>query len=207
MLSRDEELQRLQSYTGGHMREEGMSDTPESPSHSGSDQSSLSSSPTQQYSPPSLYPSASGSSTSSHGDLVPLVPPSSSNIKVQVSPYFYLEPKEAGGLHVRPPDSQSVLPQGSPSSPPRSSHSILGPTSTRINPSEQIRSGIDSPGKPNAWSKPLPSTASSKSPLSSPSRTNWEAERIRQVEDLELRLALELSLAEAQSRERSAGDT
>ena len=38
---------------------------------------------------------------------------------------------------------------------------------------------------------------------------HWEAEaeRIRQVEDPELRLALEVSLTKAQSRERDAGAT
>jgi len=70
-----------------------------------------------------------------------------------------------------------------------------------------------SSGKPNAWSKPLPGTGFSVSPPV-PSRhplPGWEAEveRIREVEDVELRFALELSLAEAQSRERekNAGGT
>ena len=70
-----------------------------------------------------------------------------------------------------------------------------------------------SSGKPNAWSKPLPGTGLSVSasppaqtgePLPSARQTHWEAdaERIRQIEDLELRFALEMSLAEARSRER-----
>ncbi|KAH9964874.1 hypothetical protein BC827DRAFT_1185706 [Russula dissimulans] len=173
MLSRDEELCRL----------ERVFETEESSgSQSGSDQSSLSSSSVRQYSSPLLRPSTSASSTSSHGQLVPLASPSRSNIKVQVSPRFYPEPMEAGGL-------------------PFYSLSTLGRTSPQAAPLKQGK-------QPNAWSKPLPGTSLSVSPpvptrnyLPSPRQTNWEVEserRIRQVEDFELRFALELSLAEAQ---------
>lgn len=211
MLSRDEELQRLQGCTNGHVLEEGMFDNDESSrSGSGSDHSSLSSSSVRHYSPPSLHSSLSGSSTSSHGHIS-IASPSSSNIKVQVSPRFHPEPKEAGGLLGSPSNSQAVPPQEcSPSAPSRShSKSTPGPnTPLAVTPTpKQVRTGISmSSGKPNAWSKPLPGTGLSASPPV-PSRhplPDWgaEVERIREVEDVELRFALELSLAEAQSRER-----
>src|SRR5712672_2476697 len=59
MLSRDEELCRLESSgTGEHAREEGVFEVEESSgSQSGSDQSSLSSSSVRQYSPPPFRPS------------------------------------------------------------------------------------------------------------------------------------------------------
>ena len=205
MLSRDEELQRLRNSTSEHVGEEGIFDVDESSnSQSGSDQSTLSSSSVRQYSPPPLRPSTSGSSTGSHGNLVPLASPSSSNIKVQVSPRFHPEPKEAGGLSGSPSDSQSVA-QESPSSFPSSSYSpsALGPMNPLATPSKQGLAGIGvSSGQPNAWHKPLPGTGLAASPPFSP-RSDWEAEAesIREVEDLELRLALELSLAEARSRE------
>ena len=204
MLSRDEELQRLRNSSSEHVGEEGIFDVDESSnSQSGSDQSTSSCS-VRQYSPPPIRPSTSGSSTGSHGNLVPLASPSSSNIKVQVSPRFHPEPKEAGGLSGSPSDSQSVA-QETPSSFPSSSYSqsALGPTNPLATPSKQGFAGIGvSFGKPNAWHKPLPGTGLAVSPPFSP-RSDWEveAESIREVEDLELRLALELSLAEARSRE------
>jgi len=210
MLSRDEELLRLQSGTS-ERADEGIFDTDESSrGQSRSDQSSLSSSSPRQYSPP-LRPSTSEPYTSSHGHLVPLASPSSSNIKVQVSPRFNPEPKQAGGLPGSPPDSQSMPSQRGPSSsPPRPfSPSTLESTSPLvITPPKQVFTMGTSSGKPNAWSKPLPGTgmsvlpsAQTKQPLPSSPRTHWEveAERIRQVEDPELRFALEVSLAEAQS--------
>jgi WD40 repeat protein len=211
MLSRDEELQRLQNRARD-VDEEGVFDySDESSSRQvGSDPSSpLSSSPTDYYSPPPpLRPSTSGSSSSSHGRFVPLASPSTSNAKLQVLPRFHPEPMEAGGLVGSLSDSRSVLPQGSsssPCSPPRSySQPLLGQApvrSTRSNET-QIRYGA-SFGKPNAWNKPLPGTGSTASTPTlirlPPSGTNRE-----RVEDLELELALELSLAEAQN---GGGDT
>ena len=213
MLSRDEELQRLQNSTSEHVDEEGIFDADESSnSLSGSDQSTLSSSSVRQYSPPPLRPSTSESSTGSHGNLVLMASPSSSNIKVQISPRFHPEPKEAGGLLGSPCD----LAQGNPSSFPSGfySQSTLGPITPLATPPKQ-GAGIDtSSGKSNAWNKPLPGTGLAASPPVPteqsppfPLRRDWEveAESIRQVEDLELRLALELSLAEARSRERNVG--
>jgi hypothetical protein len=198
MLSRDEELLRLRSGTSEHA-DEGIFDTDESSRRqSRSDQSSSSSSSPRQYSPP-LRPSTSEPYTSSHGHLIPLASPSSSNIKVQVSPRFNPEPKQAGGLPGSPPDSQSI-----------SSSTLESTSPLVITPPKQAFTMGTSSGKPNAWSKPLPGTglstlpsAQTGQPLPSPPRTHWEveAERIRQVEDPELRFALEVSLAEAQSRE------
>ena len=197
MLSRDEELQRLQNSISEHVDEEGIFDADESSnSLSGSDQSTLSSSSVRQYSPPPLRPSTSESSTGSHGNLVLMASPSSSNIKVQISPRFHPEPKEAGGLLGSPCD----LAQGNPSSFPSGfySQSTPGPITPLATRPKQ-GAGIDtSSGKSNAWNKPLPGTGLAASPPF-PLRRDWEveAESIRQVEDLELRLALELSLAEA----------
>jgi len=198
MLSRDEELRRLESSTGEHVREEGVFEAEESlGSQSGSDQSSSSSSSVRQYSPPPLRPSTSASSTSSHGQFVPLASPSRSNVKVQVSPRFNPEPMEAGGLPSSSPDSPSVPARGSPSSSPSRFYSLstLGQTSPQAAPLRQGK-------QPNAGSKPLPGTSLSNS-LPSPRKTSWEveSERISRVEDLELRFAIELSLAEAQSCE------
>jgi WD40 repeat protein len=219
MLSRDEELQKLQMSNSEHVHEEGIFDADESSnSQSGSDQSTVSSSSVRQYSPPPLRSSTSGSSTSSYGRLVPLVSPSSSNVKVQISPRFYPEPMEAGGLFNSPSEPQSIH-QGNPSSFPSSSYSqsTHGPIALLATPSKQSFAGTGSPsGKPNAWNKPLPGTGLATSPsvptgkpLQFPLRRDWEdeAERSREVEDMELRFALELSLAEAQSRERNDGGT
>jgi hypothetical protein len=219
MLSRDEELQKLQMSNNEHVHEEGIFDADESSnSQSGSDQSTLSSSSVHQYSPPPLRSSTSGSSTSSYGCLVPLVSPSSSNIKVQVSPRFYPEPMEAGGLFGSPSEPQSI-PQGNPSSFPSSScsQSTHGSITLLATPSKQNSAGTGSPsGKPNAWNKPLPGTGLAVSPsvptgnpLQFSVRRDWEveAERYGEVEDMELRFALELSLAEAQSCERNDGGT
>jgi hypothetical protein len=149
---------------------------------------------------------------------VPLVSPSSSNIKVQVSPRFHPEPKEAGRLSGSPYDSQSVL-QGTSSSFPSSSNSQSAPGSITLlaTPPKQGSAGIGtSSGKPNAWNRPLPGTGLAASPPVSAGQPlpfplgkdlEVEVERIKEVEDLELRLALELSLAEARSRERNAGGT
>ena len=205
MLTRDEELQRLRNSTSEHVGEEGIFDADESSnSQSGSDYSTLSSSSVRQHSPPAIRPSTSGSSTGSHGNIVPLASPSSSNVKVQVSPRFHLEPKEAGGLSGSPCDSQLVA-QGNLSYFPSGSHSpsAFGPINPLATPLKQGFGGITaSSGKPNAWHKPLPGTGLAASPPYSP-RRDWEveAESIREVEDLELRLALELSLAEARNRE------
>lgn len=222
MLSRDEELLRLQDSTGEHV-DEGIFDIDEnSRDQASSDQSFPVSSSLLQYSLPPIRTLISGSGTSSHGDIVPLVAPSNSNIKVQVSPRFIPEPMQAGGLPDSPPDSQSmILREGLSSSPPLPfSQSTLNSTPSRaITPPKQSYASAmgTSFGKPNAWSKPLPGTGLSASPpaqirrpLPPSSRTHWEAEaeRIRQVEDPELRFALEMSLAEARSRERDdAGAT
>lgn len=223
MLSRDEELQKLQKSNDEHVHEEGIFDADESSnSQSGSDQSTVSSYSVRQYSPPPLRSSTSGSSSSSYGRVVPLVSPSSSNVKVQVSPRFYPEPMEAGGLFGSPtsPSKPQPIPQGNPSSFPPSSYSqsIHGPiTLLADGSSKQSFAGTGSPsGKPNAWNKPLPGTGLTASPsvptgkpLEFSLRRDWEveAERSREVEDMELRLALELSLVEAQSRERNDGGT
>lgn len=218
MLSRDEELQKLQKSNNEHVQEEGIFDVDESSnSQSGSDQSTLSSYSVRQYSPPPLRSSTSGSSSSSYGRLVPLVSPSSSNVKVQVSPRFYPEPMEAGGLFGSPSEPRSI-PQRNPSSFPSTSHSqsTHGPITFPATPSKQNFAGTGSPGKPNAWNKPLPGTgltASPSVPIGRPLQISlgkdWEVEveRSREVEDMELRFALELSLAEAQSRERNDGGT
>jgi hypothetical protein len=211
MLSRDEELQRLQSCARGHVHEGTFDSDKSSGRQAESDHSSpLSSSPTDYYSPPPpLCPSTSGSSSSSHGCFVPLASPSTSNIEVQVLPRFHPEPKEAGGLSSLS-DSQSVLLQGGSSSSPSRSYSqpSLVQASLRTTDSKQVhtRDGVSSLGRPNAWNKPLPGIGSAAPigpSLTSTPRTNLEAkaERIRRVEDLELQFALELSLAEAESRE------
>jgi hypothetical protein len=191
MLSRDEELLRYQSGIGEHV-DEGIFDTDES----------------------SRGQLTSGSYTSSHGHAVPMASPSNSNIKVQVSPRFKPEPKEAGGLVKGPPDPQSTL----PSPPPPFSQSIIEQTSPRvITPSNQV-CAMDSYERPNAWNKPLPGTglsalppAQTGQPLPYARQTNWEAEaeRVRGVGDLELRFALEMSLAEARSpeKEKDTGGT
>jgi hypothetical protein len=197
MLSRDEELLRLQSGIGEHV-DEGIFDADES----------------------SRGQPTSVSYTSSHRHVVPMASPSNSNIKVQVSPRFKPEPKEAGGLVSGPADLQPTPPQAqggpSPSPPPPFSPSILEQTSLRvITPSTQVCAMDSSPGRPNAWSKPLRGTglsalppAQTGQPLPSARQTHWEAEaeRIRRVEDLELRFAIEMSLAEA-GREKDAGGT
>lgn len=201
MLSRDEELQRVQRRTE-HVEEQEVFESDESSGRqSGSDPSyPLSSSPLDRHSPP-LPPSSSP-----HRLLVPLAPPPTSNVKVQVSPRFHPEPKKAGGLPGSPSDSRS--PRSVWSSPSRS-RPTLGPTPSRATSSKQTSTSTSTPTKQNAWRKPLPNTGSSASPSSlvTPSTpgSNWEseAERIGRVEDLELRFALELSLAEAQSRERA----
>jgi WD40 repeat protein len=190
MLSRDEEIQRVQRRTQ-HVDEQEIIEADESLGRqSGSDPSfSLTSSSLGRYSPPSL----SRRSTSGTGLLVP---PPTSNVKVQVSPRFHPEPTRAGGLLGSPSDSQSP---GSVSF----SRSKPGPTSSRATSSKQASTrDSTSPAKQNAWCNPLPGTGSSTSPTGTPG-TNWEpeAESISSVEDLELRFALELSLAEAQSRE------
>jgi hypothetical protein len=217
MLSRDEELLRLQDSTGEHLND-GIFDIDEnSRNQASSHQPSPPSLPLLQYSPPPLRTLISGSGTTSHGELVPSVSPSKSNVKVQVSPRFIPEPMQAGGLPDSAPDSQSmIVRKTAPSSPPLPfSPSTLGSTPRVVTPPKQGH-GVGTSGKPNAWSKPLPGTGSSASPptqirrpLPPSSLTHWEveAERIRQVEDPELRLALEVSLAEAQSRERDAGAT
>lgn len=222
MLSRDEELQKLQKSNNEHVHEEGIFNADESSnSQSGSDQSTLSSYSVRQYSPPPLRSSTSGSSSSSYGRVVPLVSPSSSNVKVQVSPRFYPEPMEAGGLFDSPtsPSEPQSIPRGSPSSFPSDSYSqsTHGSITLLATPSKQSFAGAGSPsGKPNAWNKPLPGTGLTASPpvptgnpLQISLRRDWEveAERSREVEDIELRFALELSLAEAQSRERNDGGT
>jgi WD40 repeat protein len=219
MLSRDEELQKLRKSTDEHEHEEGIFDADESSnSQSGSDQSILSSFSVGEYSPPPLRPSNSRSSTSSYGHPVPLASPSSSNTKVQVSPRFYPEPMEAGGLFGSPSEPQSI-PQGKPTFFPSSSYSQSPrePITPLATPPKQNSAGIRTPsGKPSAWNKPLPGTglaASPSAPTGQPlpfsHRRSWEVEveRIRQVEDMELRFALELSLAEAETRERSDGGT
>ncbi|KAI9509900.1 hypothetical protein F5148DRAFT_977577 [Russula earlei] len=182
MLSRDEELARLGSGGGEHVRQEGVFDAEESSrSQSESSPSSPSSSSIRQYSPPPLRHSTSVSSTGSRGHRIPLLAsPTSSNVKVQVSPRFYSEPRVAGGLLGSPPDSATMSSQESRSLPSRSS--ALGPITA---PSKQRE-------KRSAWSKPLPGVGLSP-------RTNWKVEA---NEDLELRFALEQSLAEAQSCEK-----
>jgi hypothetical protein len=217
MLSRDEELLRRQSGTGEHV-DEGIFEMDEiSRSQPEAELSSVSSSSLWEYSPP-LRTSSFGSCTSSHGHIIPMASHSNSNIKVQVSPRFKPEAKEAGGLLGDPPEPQSKLPQGGLSASPSRpiSQSTHRQTSPRVITSKEVCTMGTPSGKPNAWSKPLPSTGSSASPpahasqlLPSSHRTHWEAkaERIRRVEDPELRFALEMSLAEAQSRERDAGGT
>ncbi|KAH9068100.1 hypothetical protein EDB83DRAFT_2379660 [Lactarius deliciosus] len=201
MLSRDEELQRVQRHK--HVEEQEVFEPDESSGRqSGSDPSfPLSSSPLHRHSP--LLPPSS----SPHRLLMPLAPPPTSNVKVQVSPRFHPEPRKAGGLPGSPSDSRS--PRSVWSSQSRS-RPTLGPTSSRATSSTQT--STSTPTKQNAWRKPLPGTGSSvsrtgPSSLVTPSTpgSNWEgeAERIGRVEDLELRFALELSLAEAQSRERA----
>jgi len=186
MLSRDEELQRMQRRAE-HVEEEGVFEADEgSGRQSGSDPSSpLSWSPTDRHSPPLSRRSTSGTGSSSCRQLVPLASPLMSNVKVQVSPRFHPEPKKAGGLPDSPTKSGSP---GSTSSHHSSQSTKLGPTSSRASSSKT--------GSSNAWSNPLLGG-------SGPPGTNWEAEteRISQVEDVELRFALQLSLAEAQSRE------
>jgi hypothetical protein len=200
MLSRDEELQRVQR-SSEHVDEQEADEN--SGRQSGSEPSFPgSSSSSERYSPPLLSRrSTSGTGSSSRELLASLAPPTS-NVKVQVSPHFHPEPKKAGGLPDSPKDEQS----------PRSvlsSQSKPGPTPSRATFS-MVASTTSSPTKQNAWRKPLPGAGSSTSP-SGPSTlvtqskpgSHWEAEaeRISRVEDLELRFALELSLAEAQSRE------
>ncbi|KAH9176116.1 hypothetical protein EDB89DRAFT_1846757 [Lactarius sanguifluus] len=202
MLSRDEELQRVQRRTE-HVEEQEIFEPDESSGRqSGSDSSfPLSSSPLDRH-PPPLPPSSSP-----HRLLMPLAPPPTSNVKVQVTPRFHPEPKKAGGLPGSPSDSRSPRSVWSSQS---HSRPTLGPTSSRATSSKQT--STSTPTKQNAWRKPLPGTGSSASrtgpsSLVTPSTpgSNWkgEAERIGRVEDLELRFALELSLAEAQSRERA----
>lgn len=201
MLSRDEELQRVQR-SSEHVDGQEVTEAEEnSGRQSGSEPSfPLSSSSSDRYSPPSLSRhSTSGTGSSSRELLASLTPPTS-NVKVQVSPRFHPEPKKAGGLPDSPSDEQSprsVL--SSPSKP--------GPTPSRTSSKP---ASTTSPTKQNAWSKPLPGAGSSASPTGSSTLvtqsklgTHWEAEaeRISRVEDLELRFALELSLAEAQSRD------
>ncbi|KAI9435835.1 hypothetical protein H4582DRAFT_1968992 [Lactarius indigo] len=197
MLSRDEELQKVQRRIE-HVDEQEVIEADESSGRQ-SGPNPLSSSPIDRYSPPP--------GSSSHGLPVSLAPPPTSNVKVQVSPRFHPEPKKAGGLPGSPPDSRSP---GSVRSSPSRSRPTLGPTSSRTISSKQT--STSTPTKQNAWRKPLPGTGSSvpstgPSSLVTPSTpgTHWEAEaeRIGRVEDLELRFALELSLAEAQSCERA----
>lgn len=186
MLSRDEELQRAQRHTGNVDGQEDIEADESAGRQSGSDPSSM-----DRYSPPPL----------SHRTTSGLLVPSTSNAKVQVSPRIHPEPKQAGGL----PGSASE----SSSRPRYSSLSKPGPTSSRATSSKQTSTGArtSSLTKQNAWRNPLPGTESPASPTSlvtpSTPKNNWdaEAERIGSVEDLELRFALELSLAEAQSRE------
>jgi WD40 repeat protein len=206
MLSRVEEQQRVQRRTENVDEQEVIEANENSRRQSGSEPFPLISSSSDRYSPPTLSRrSSSGTGSNSCRLLVPLAPPTS-NVKVQVSPRSHSEPKKAGGLLDSPSDSQS------PRSVPHSQFKP-GPTSFRATSSKQAstRDHTSSPTKQNAWRNPLPVTRSSAS-LTGPSilatqstpGTHWEAaktERISRVEDLELRFALELSLAEAQSRE------
>ncbi|KAH8986593.1 hypothetical protein EDB92DRAFT_1949077 [Lactarius akahatsu] len=207
MLSRDEELQRVQRRIE-HVEEQEVFESDESSRRqSGSDPSfPLSSSPSDRHSPP-LPPSSTP-----HRLLMPLAPPPTSNVKVQVSPRFHPEPKKAGGLPGSPSDSR--YPRSVWSSPSRS-RPTLGSTPSRATSSKQISTSTSTPTKQNAWRKPLPYTGSSAFPtepssLVTPSTpgSNWEgeAERIGRVEDLELRFALELSLAEAQSHQNQLSE-
>ena len=197
MLSRDEELQRVQRSS-----EHVDVDEPEADENLGRQSGSepsfhASSSSSSRYSPPPLsHRSTSGTGSNSRELLASLVPPTS-DVKVQVLPRSHPEPKKAGGLPGSLPDEQS--PRCVSSSP-----SKTGPTPSRANTSW--------PKTQNAWRKPLPVAGSSASPTGPSTQmtqskpgTHWEAEaeRISKVEDLELRFALELSLAEAQSRENA----
>ena len=198
MLSRDEELQRVQR-SSEHVEVE--VDEPEADENLGRQSGSepsyhTSSSSSSRYSPPPLsHRSTSGTGSNSRELLASLAPPIS-DVKVQVLPRSHPEPKKAGGLPGSPSDEQSPSVSSSASKP--------GPT-----PSQATTSW---PKKQNAWRKPLPVAGSSASPTGTSTRvsqskpgTHWkaEAERISKVEDLELRFALELSLAEAQSRENA----
>lgn len=198
MLSRDEEIKRRTE----HVDEVEVIEADESSGRqSGSDSSfSLTSSSLERYSPPPL----ARRSTSGTGSSSVLVPPPISNVKVQVSPRFHPEPMRAGGLLGSPSDSRSPGTESFSRSKP-------GPTSSRATPKQASSTdSTTSPAKQNAWCNPLPGTGPSASPagpsglvtLSTPG-TNWESEgeKISLVEDLELRFALELSLAEAQSRD------
>ncbi|KAI0270695.1 hypothetical protein BC834DRAFT_862759 [Gloeopeniophorella convolvens] len=230
MLSRDEELKRRQ-LAGESSHEEGVFDIDESiEGHSDAHRSSPPSSPSlspshghysprhsPRYSPPSppVRQSASLITTAKQGQEYAKVSPSKSNAKVQVSPRFFPEPKEAGGLSGSPQNMKSGSGKGKVTSSPRSS-SYLKTVQTPASATPPKVTKTSSSGDLGAWNKPLPtaapfmspsaSSARRSPPLTSSSRTDWgsEAERIRQAEDLELRFALELSLAEAQSREENA---
>ena len=205
MLSRDEELQRVQRRTENVEEQEVIEANENSGRQSGSEPFPLTSSSSDRYSPPPLSRrSSSGTGSNSCRVLVPVAPPTS-NVKVQVSPRSHPEPKKRGL-----PDSPEDWP--SPRSLPHSKFKP-GPTSFRATSSKQAstRDYTSSPIKQNAWRNPLPVTRSSASPTGhsilvtqSTPGTHREAaktDRISRVEDLELRFALELSLAEAQSRE------
>lgn len=196
MLSRDEELQRVQRSS-----EHVDVDEPEADENLGRQSGfepsfHASSSSSSRYSPPPLsHRSTSGTGPNSRELLASLAPPTS-DVKVQVLPRSHPEPKKAGGLPGSPSDEQSPRSVSSPSKP--------GPTPSRATTSW--------PKTQNAWRKPLPVAGSSALPTGPSARvsqskpgTLWEAEaeRISKVEDLELRFALELSLAEAQSRENA----
>ncbi|KAI9448998.1 hypothetical protein BJY52DRAFT_1156105 [Lactarius psammicola] len=123
MLSRDEELKRVQRRTE-HVNEQGVIEADEgSGRQSGPDPSPpLSSSPLDRYSPPLSSRRPTSGTGSSRGLLMP---PPTSNVKVQISPRFRPEPMKAGGLPDSSSDSQS--PRSVSSSPSRSG-SKLGPT-------------------------------------------------------------------------------
>ncbi|KAH9064404.1 hypothetical protein EDB87DRAFT_1323164 [Lactarius vividus] len=171
MLSRDEELQRVSRRTEHVDEQEEVIEADESSGRQLRPNPSfpLSSSPLDRYYPP-LAPRSSP-------HRLPLTPPPTSNVKVQVSPRFHPEPKKAGGLPGSPSDSRS--PRSVWSSQSRS-RPTFGPTTSRATSSKQTSTSTSM--KQNAWRKPLPGTGSSASPtgpssLVTPSTpgSNWEA--------------------------------
>ncbi|KAI0060157.1 hypothetical protein BV25DRAFT_987335 [Artomyces pyxidatus] len=233
MLSRDEEGRNHEGQSSdtpfGRPEEEGVFDVDvDEGNTSSSSRTYASLSP----SPPSLSPPSRPSTSppvsvaGSYPRSWASVSPPTSHIKVQVSPRFYPEPIQAGGLSTSPLNLDAVRPvaieRDGPQFPPIVSSGSVTPL---WKASSSQSSGGGSPGSRNAWKAPLrtpPSTsppalrssgASSRATIpqyrsettsdSHRAGADWEREavQISEVEDEDLRFALELSLAEAKSRE------
>ncbi|KAJ7772739.1 WD40-repeat-containing domain protein [Mycena maculata] len=179
MLSREEAIERERSAS---VIDEGVF---EGDFDDGESVPARRASPARSASPPSSAPSSPPRVSSVQSrDARPIPRPSASNSKIQVSPPFRAEPSEA-----------LFVPSTSPRSiPPTAAH--FPPISSGTSPRG---SAAASPAKStkSAWSTPL-----ARSPVPSPGTSVSRSSSFAATDgmDEDLRLAIELSLAEAHSR-------